>query len=467
MLNKRRSKIFVLFLFTFSIVSAQSIDTIGFKERDFLRQLLQNSPAAQNSQLFMDMQDAEYREARAAFEPKLAGDFGAKQFDSKEYYNKFQSGLKVQTPFGINVNGGYENNNGQFLNPENNVPAQGLAYVGIEVPLGSGLFTDSDRALVKQRKVERDAASLVFNLEMNDYTLEAGTVFWQWYGEILKLELSQEAVRRATNRFNFVKSKNRIGEAAGIDTLESFINLQNRQNYNYDIQVKWFKISSYLKNYIWDSTAINKPVAPIADREYDALVLDTFYNQELLAQHPLLLMLEVDSTVNTIDYRLAKEFLKPQVDLALKLQEAGNELGEGSYDPANNNFVGFNIYMPLLMRKQRAKMRQLEYKNDMIANKRSELEVKLNNNINISQTNSSTLKLNMEMLRVASANYKALLDAEITKFRLGESSVFMVNSRELKWIQAREKYIKAYVDFRIEILKYYHSLGVLNQLVLE
>ncbi len=464
--TRRSNLLFIILLCTLG-ASAQQVDTIAFNERDFLRQLLLNAPAAQNSQLFKDMQDAEYEEARAAFEPKLAGEFGAKQFDSKEYYNKFQSGVKVKTPFGVKFNGGYENNDGQFLNPENNVPAQGLAYLGVEVPLGAGLFTDSERALVKQREVERDVATLVYNLEMNDYTLEAGSTFWQWYGEILKLELAQEAVRRAKNRFDFVKRKNKIGEAADIDTLESFINLQNRLTYNFDIQMKWFKISSYIRNYVWDSSAIGQPLAPIVDSEYDALVLDMVYNQVLLRQHPILLMLEADSAVNAINYRLAREYLKPEVDVAFKLQEAGNELGGGSYDPGNNNFVGFNIYMPLLMRMQRAKMRQLEYKNEMISNKRDELEVKLNNNINISQTNSATLRLNTEMLRVASSNYKDLLDAEITKFRLGESSVFMINSRELKWIQAREKYIKAYVSYRIEILNYYHSLGVLNQLVLE
>lgn len=462
---KRRNSVLVILLI--SIVGfAQSGDTIGYKEKDFLKQLILFSPAAQNSMLFRDMQDAEYREARAAFEPKLGGDFAAKEFDSKEYYNKFQSGVKVKTPLGIRFNGGYENNDGQFLNPEQTVPAQGLAYVGVEVPLGAGLFTDDERALVKQREVERDAAVLVYNLELNDYTLDAGKTYWEWYGSILMLDLSQEAVRRARARFNFVKRKNRIGEAATIDTLESYINLQNRLTKNYDNLVKYYKSSAYVKNYVWDSAAINKPVVPVVDKDYEALVLDTMYNLTLLNRHPMLVLLEADSAVNAINYRLAREYLKPEVDVAFKLQEAGNELGEGNLDVANNNFVGFNLYMPLLLRKQRAKMRQLEFKNDMISNKRQELFVKLNNSIDISLTNSSTLRENVDMLGIASRNYKRLLDAEITKFNLGESSLFMVNSRELKWLEAREKYIKAYVDYRIEILKYYHALGVLNQLVL-
>ena len=55
-----------------------------------------------------------------------------------------------------------------------------------------------------------------------------------------------------------------------------------------------------------------------------------------------------------------------------------------------------------------------------------------------------------------------MLQAEQTKFNLGESSLFVLNSRELKWIDAREKYIKSYIMYRKSILRYYHSLGILS-----
>ncbi|MFT7230608.1 MAG: outer membrane protein TolC, partial [Bacteroidia bacterium] len=64
-----------------------------------------------------------------------------------------------------------------------------------------------------------------------------------------------------------------------------------------------------------------------------------------------------------------------------------------------------------------------------------------------------------------STNYKALLDAEQTKFRLGESSLFIVNTREQKWIFAREKYIKSYAEYRKSILRYYHSMGILPKMI--
>jgi outer membrane protein TolC len=36
-------------------------------------------------------------------------------------------------------------------------------------------------------------------------------------------------------------------------------------------------------------------------------------------------------------------------------------------------------------------------------------------------------------------NYKRLLNGENTRFTIGESSVFLINSRELKFIEAQQK----------------------------
>ena len=118
-----------------------------------------------------------------------------------------------------------------------------------------------------------------------------------------------------------------------------------------------------------------------------------------------------------------------------------------------------------MFRKERAKVKQLGYKSDIIENKKREVLVKLTNGLSISENNSKTLKENIDLLRKAQQNYFLLLEAEQTKFNLGESSLFILNSREIKWIEARNKYIKAYVDYRVEVLRYFHALGILHEVV--
>jgi outer membrane protein TolC len=91
--------------------------------------------------------------------------------------------------------------------------------------------------------------------------------------------------------------------------------------------------------------------------------------------------------------------------------------------------------------------------------------VKLENAQRTYYQNTINLKQSLDLLAVTNDNYKRMLDAEQAKFNAGESSLFIVNSRELKWIESREKYIKTYSDYRKSILDYYHSLGILPQIV--
>ena len=444
---------------------AQIEDTLVFNEAAFLKQAKEYAPAVINSGLEVDIQNQEFLAARSAFEPKLGGNYNLKNFDNKTYYNKLQSGVKVKTPIGVKVDGGFSDNSGVFLNPESNVPVQGLAYVGVEVPLGAGMFTDEERTNIKQQRLENNAAELVNKLTVNDYLLEAGEAYWDWYGSILMLQVSQEAVDLAQNRLTFVSRKNRIGESADVDTLEAFINLQNRQALKLNVLVKWEKNKNYIQNYIWLPERNPADMKPEVDMGYVAVFPDSIIENDYINNHPLVTLLATDSLINKASLALVQEYYKPQVDVAFKLQESANDFGQFNYNPSQNHYVGVNLYMPLLLRKERAKAKQLKYKNEIIGNKKSEIIAKVYNAQRTFYANTADLYKSVKLWENASSNYFKLLKAEQTKFNLGESSLFVVNNRELKWIDSREKYIKSYIDYRKSVLKYYHSLGLLPDVV--
>jgi len=50
-------------------------------------------------------------------------------------------------------------------------------------------------------------------------------------------------------------------------------------------------------------------------------------------------------------------------------------------------------------------------------------------------------------------NYSALLEAEKTKFSIGESSVFLLNSRENKLFEAQEKLLETRSKTAVSALK--------------
>ncbi len=463
MRNLRQNSFYFIFLSLTSF--GQLNDTLRFNEANFLKQVKDFAPAVLNSGLEVGIQNQEFLAVKSAFEPKLMGTYALKNFNNQTYFNRLNTGIKIKTPLGIRVDGGFASNDGIYLNPESNLPVQGLAFAGVEIPIGAGLLTDEDRTAVKQQRIERDAAMLVNQLAVNDYLLEAGESFWEWYGSIMMLQVSEEAVELATNRLNFVKSKNKIGESADIDTLEAFINFQNRQALNLSTLVLWEKNKNFVQNYIWLPDQRPDAFQPEVDMNYTAVLPDSLVDNDFISTHPLVRLLEADSLINRAGMALAREYYKPQVDVALKLQENASDFGQFDYSPAENHYVGVNFYMPLLLRKERAKAKQLQLKESIISNKKTEILTKIYNAQRTYFANTADLKSSVILWGQATINYRELLRAEQMRFNLGESSLFIVNSRELKWIEAREKYIKSYVEYRKSILRYFHALGSLPDVI--
>ncbi|MEY2925312.1 MAG: hypothetical protein RLZZ337_1862, partial [Bacteroidota bacterium] len=192
---------------------------------------------------------------------------------------------------------------------------------------------------------------------------------------------------------------------------------------------------------------------------------DTAQTEDLVYNHPIIQLIENDSLINNANIRLMREYFKPQVDLAFKFQQDAADVGSFNYSFDQNRYVGLNMYMPLFLRKERAKANQLETKQQMLVNKKSETFVKIKNDLDIALNNTQTLARSVSLWQNITENYEQLLIAEQTKFNLGESSLFILNNRELRWIDSREKYIKDYVQYRVQALQYYYTLGLLPSVI--
>ena len=60
--------------------------------------------------------------------------------------------------------------------------------------------------------------------------------------------------------------------------------------------------------------------------------------------------------------------------------------------------------------------------------------------------------------------YRLLLDGENEKFRFGESSVFLLNKRQEKYINGQLKLIELNIKLQVELLNYlYYSNGLIEK----
>ena len=122
---------------------------------------------------------------------------------------------------------------------------------------------------------------------------------------------------------------------------------------------------------------------------------------------------------------------------------------------------GLTFEMPLLLRKQRAELQKtgvkLKSTNLELERKRLSLNQKL---VMATQEWETSRSQSVQFTQTVS-DYQRLLNAEQRKFEMGESSLFMVNSRLNKYLDSRIKLIDLQFKNRKSELKTRHALGVL------
>lgn len=122
--------------------------------------------------------------------------------------------------------------------------------------------------------------------------------------------------------------------------------------------------------------------------------------------------------------------------------------------------IGAGVYLPLFLRKERGKLELTKVK--LLDNRyyldhtQQKLLVQLENDANYLQTNNRLLSTYAAMVN----NNQALLRAENLKFFNGESSLFLVNTREIGLLQSLEKQLEAQIEVEKLKLKLLWAAGI-------
>ena len=203
-------------------------------------------------------------------------------------------------------------------------------------------------------------------------------------------------------------------------------------------------------NFLWVEGEVPLEVVPDAIPEdidltaYTLAVDSMVLVQDIwLSTHPELLLYDYKLDNLNVDERLAKEDLKPDVRVMYNPIVAVAEDALFDRLSADNYKLGVSVAYPIMQRKQRGKLQltRLKMENTQLDQslKRQDLNVKLDTYINnIRQTQGQ-----YALLTETVTNYDLMLTAENRKFDIGESSIFLVNSREIKYLESRYKLVEA------------------------
>jgi hypothetical protein len=142
-----------------------------------------------------------------------------------------------------------------------------------------------------------------------------------------------------------------------------------------------------------------------------------------------------------IEERYRKEMLKPEIDLVYNplLQPTGN--GFMPFSASNMKF-GISASMPLFLRKERGELASIRVKQSNTALdknlKRLELENKMEGIRKVCVNLEQQYTIQQDVINSS----KKMRDAELLKFDIGESSLFLVNTREMKYLESLLKEVE-------------------------
>lgn len=461
-------KYFFSFAFLFiSFTQAQDLNnTLSLKE--YLGYVKQFHPIVKQVSLIVDESESKLLKARGAFDPKLEVDYDKKKFKGTEYYDKLNATFKIPTWYGVELKASFEENSGFFLNPEATIPNDGLYSVGVSVSLARGLLINKRMSMLKQAKFFKEQAVADKQLFVNQVLFDAANTYFNWLKVYNEKQVYQSFLKNAELRFRGVKKSFEEGERASIDTLEAGIIVNKRKLDLERASVKYTKATLDLSNFLWleNNVPIELQEGMIPDTETMILVdetlsIDTVKIDSLnIEKHPKLISLDRKFERLKVDKQLKLNRLLPQVDLEYNFltqtPELINSLNQNQYKG------GITVKFPLFLRKERGDLKLSKLKLKGLQYEISSTRLGLMNKIEaISQEINSLEKQNRYAQNIVN-DYDKLLKAEERKFFLGESSIFLVNSRESKLIDSKLKAIKVIYDYLNSKASLVNTIAVMN-----
>jgi outer membrane protein TolC len=445
-------------------VRGQSMDSSAFLSQEAFINIVRNyHPVARQANLLIDLAEAQMIASRAGFDPLLYMSAEKKTFDGRNYYDIFHPELKIPTWYGIELKAGLENNMGDLLNPEESKGK--TSYLGVSVPIGRNLVMDKRRAVLRQARLYREQSKSERLLAVNDLLYGAYSSYWNWVSAWAVYRILSDQVHLNEARLGGIRTSYLQGDRAAIDTTEALAQLQTLQLAQGDAWLKFRSAGLELSNHMWmaNDSPYYLPPTVRPDSAWEKMNTETVklpvLEDVLVAArqgHPKLSVYDFKLQSLDIEKKLKFQGNLPLFNLNGNILNKGyNVFENGSWPYYQNNYkIGFDFVMPLRLSQGRGEYRAAKIKIRDTELGRAQDAQEIANKVRVYFYELATLQQQVRLAGDNSQNYQRLFLVEETRYRSGESSLFLVNAREVRSLEAKQKL----AELRAKFFKCYYAL---------
>ena len=473
--------LFIMLLLTLKSVAQTSIandTTRVFSLEDLQVLVFRYHPIVKQAALLSESARANVLQSLGYFDPALKAGFNRKLFGDTEYYNNWNSELKVPLWLaGADLKVGYDRSVGTYTNPQTRTSPEGLSGVGLSIPLGQGLIIDARRSTLRQSKIMVQYAEAEQLKQINSVWYAVVKDYWNWYYAYRQFALLNEGVELAERRFRALSRQTAIGDKPVIDSVEAYITVQERIIQKEKTRIELQNSRLVLSNHLWSEQGnpLELPMAAAPQKLDENItrpsktVLDTLIGRAA-GEHPELLKLRSKSGQLAIERSYRQEMLKPKLNVSGTLISNRNSFRGNVPDYYDFNWsnykLGIEFAFPLFLRAERGKLREVKIKQRELDYDLQQTGREIKNNILASYNDLSAYSTQLALQVQSINNQQTLLKGETQKFELGESTLFLINSRETKLIDMKIKRESMISGYQKTLAELYYKAGTRQFLML-
>lgn len=461
-----RRFVFILLLLIGYFVGLGQEESKVLTYEDYMIIVKSNHPMMINADQRLKVAEGNLIEAKGEFDPQIKGSIDQKEYERTKYYQLSEAGLVVPTWVGANLKVGYYQSIGDYVNAMDKTPANGLLSAGIELPVGQGLFYDKRRSYVDKAKIYREMADSERQLAINELIYESSLDYWNWYETYHKRVAIDELLVKSKMRLDNIIKSAELGDKAFIDTLEASIQYQNFQSLHIDAQTAEKNARALLNVHLWADGLLPLEIDTIVVPEsISETILDLsvwqIQNDSLISKHPKMMVANAKIDLKDVELRLARENLKPKINVNYNMlnEPVGGDLT--GFNPMDYKF-GINVAIPIFLRSSRGAVQKYNAELLMAESEMKFTEQQLRTKLEMTVNKSKNSIEQAILLSDLVDKYRKLVAAERKLYNVGESSLMMLNYREIALLETELKWIEKLSKSKLAELEIRYAIGQLN-----
>lgn len=464
-----RNGLILVWVFISSTIFAQDISCTLSAEQ-VMQIVKQYHPVAKQAAILIEKAKADILIAKGGFDPLVYNSNAQKTFDGINYYQYNRPELTIPTWFGVEVSAGLESLSGSRTDPTETIGQ--TSYFGLSVPLAKNLLMDKRRAALQTAKIFRNASEVEQRNMLNNLLLDAMKSYWYWMQHYQVYRILNDAVLVNEKRVQLVKTAFQLGDRPAIDTTEALTQLQNFQVLRENAWMEFQNSGLELAVFLWQQNDVPAllPNDVIPDDETlllsvsnDSLPVLNELLEAATRNHPELLLYNFKLDALTVEKKLKFQELLPTVNFRYNQLGKGYDILKTATGPLfENNFqYGLTVGIPLRLSEGRGEYRKARLKITETQLQQNLKQVQVQNKVKTYFNELVALQKQVQVQEDAYKNYLSLQRGEEIRFQAGESSLFLINARENKALEALQKLQELRAKFIITINQLQWAAGLL------